>query len=431
LYVELGAHYGTDEEWHFEPHVAERILNEWREKSGAPVYFRQFIERVEMDGDRILSVTTESGLTVRAKYFIDCSYEGDLMARAGVSYHVGRESNDTYGETLNGVQVHPKHQFRFPVDPYIVEGDPSSGLLPGIENTGPLPVGSGDKRVQAYNFRLILTQKEENCIPWTKPEGYDPQQYELLARYIKAGGIDDIYGKFDKLRGEKVDKNNHGAISTDFIGQNFHFPEGSYTEREAIFQAHVQWHRGLFWFLVSDERVPKDAREWSASWGLCKDEFLSTDGWSQQLYVRESRRLIGDYVAIEADCTRQRVPRDSIGLGAYTMDSHNCRRFVTEDGNVMNEGDVQVPPTGPYPISYRSIVPRRGECENLFVPVCLSASHIAYGSIRMEPVFMIMGQSAALAASIALDEKLAVQDVAYEKLRPRLEAASQVLSWKD
>jgi hypothetical protein len=430
FYRALGAHYGVEEEWKFEPHVAEAILTKWLEENGVPVHFRQFIESIEMNGRRIVGLTTERGLTVRAQYFLDCSYEGDLMARAGCSYHVGREDNSIYGETLNGVQVYPKHQFRFPVDPYVIEGDASSGLLPGIDPVGPLSAGSGDRRVQAYNFRLILTQQAENHIAWEKPEDYDPLDYELLARHIAAGCVDDVYGKYDKLRGGKVDKNNAGAVSTDFIGGNWAYPEADYATREQIFQAHVKWHRGLFWFLSSDERVPREAREFVASWGLCKDEFLETGGWSQQLYVRESRRLIGDYVAIETDCRRERAPEDSVGLGAYTMDSHNCRRFVTSDGFVKNEGDVQVPPTGPYPISYRSLIPKRGECENLLVPVCLSASHIAYGSIRMEPVFMILGQSAALAACLALDEGgKAVQGLEYSRLRPKLEKAGQVLAW--
>jgi hypothetical protein len=391
------------------------------------LHLREFVQSVRRDGERLVSLTTESGLTVTAKIFIDCSYEGDLMARANVSYHVGREDNSVYGETLNGVEVRNSHQFKHATDPYKVPGDPGSGLLPGIDARGPLPNGTGDRRVQAYNFRLCLTQQPENRLPWEKPEGYDPQDFELLARYIAAGGINEIYGKFDKLQGNKVDKNNHGAISTDFIGQNWDYPEGDYARREEIFQAHVKWHRGFFWFLCNDERVPRDAREWMSSWGLCRDEFPETGGFSHQLYVREARRMVSDYVATEADCVHARSIEDSVGLGAYNMDSHNCRRFV-EDGNVRNDGDVQVPPSGPYAISYRSIVPHAGECPNLLVPVCLGASHIAYGSIRMEPVFMILGQSAALAASLAINESCpSLQELPYERLRPLLEQAGQVL----
>lgn len=435
FYRAVGEHYGDDEEWRFEPHVAETVFDRWVEENDIPVFFREFLESVALEGERITSLTTQRGLTVRAKYFLDCSYEGDLMAKAGCSHHIGRESNSDYDETLNGVQVHPKHQFMFPVDPYVVPGKPESGLLPGIDPTGPLPIGSGDHRVQAYNFRLCLTREPENRVPWEMPDGYDARNYELLARYIEAGGVEETYGKYDKLRNDKVDKNNHGAVSTDFIGANHEYPKADYATRERIFQTHVQWQRGLFWFLSTDERVPQEAREWVAGWGLCRDEFVETGGWSHQLYVRESRRLVSDYVATENDCLRKRAPEDPIGLGAYQMDSHNCRRFVsTEDGvaQVLNEGDVQVPPTAPYPISYRSIIPHAGECDNLAVPVCMAASHIAYGSIRMEPVFMILGQSAALAIALALDEKSTpLQGVDYLRLRQRLEKANQVLIWKN
>ncbi len=427
LYKAFGTHYGVAEEWDFEPSVAEATLKAWVAENSITVYFRNFLDTVALDGRRIAEITTETGLTVRAKVFIDCSYEGDLMARAGVSYHVGREDNSKYGETLNGVQRRGSHQFQHPVDPYVVPGDPSSGLLPGIDPTGPLPNGTGDHRVQAYNFRMCLTQDKGNQIPWTKPEGYDPKPYELLARLLQIDSS-EVYGKFDKLRGGKVDKNNHGAVSTDFIGQNWAYPEADYATRESLFQQHVQWHRGLFWFLSTDERVPAEAREFMASWGLAKDEFPETGGWPHQLYVRESRRMVSDYISTEADCVHDRQPDDSVGLAAYNMDSHNCRRFV-QDGIVHNEGDVQVAPSGPYSISYRSIVPRAGECENLFVPVCMAASHIAYGSIRMEPVFMILGQSSSIAATLAIEASVALQGVSYSKLKPRLEAAGQVLHW--
>ncbi|HEY3330065.1 MAG TPA: FAD-dependent oxidoreductase [Capsulimonadaceae bacterium] len=428
LYRQFGKHYGVEEEWDFEPSLAEATLKLWIEKTDVPVYFRNFLEAVKLDGKRIVSITTETGLTVNAKVFIDCSYEGDLMAKAGVSYHVGREGNAAYGEKLNGVQHRPSHQFQHPVDPYVVAGAPSSGLIAGIDSEGPLPDGTGDKRVQAYNFRMCLTQREDNKIAWAKPDDYDAAPYELLARYY-AIDHSEVYGKYDVIRGGKVDKNNHGAVSTDFIGANWAYPEADYATREKIFQAHVKWHRGLFWFLSTDERLPSDVRKFVSSWGLAKDEFVETGGWPHQLYIREARRMVSDYISTEADCKHERRPDDSVGLAAYNMDSHNCRRFVV-DGKVQNEGDVQVAPTGPYPISYRSIVPKAGECENLVVPVCMGASHIAYGSIRMEPVFMILGQSAAVAASLVIDDKLnAVQAVPYAKLRPRLEAVGQVLDW--
>lgn len=428
FYRAAGKHYGVDEEWHFEPKVAETVLNEWVSEAGIPVVFRQFVKKVICQGTRISSITTEAGFSVTARLFIDCSYEGDLMARAGVSYHVGRESNATYGESLNGVQHRPTHQFQHRVDPYVIPGKPDSGLLKWIEPTGPLPNGTGDHRVQAYNFRMCLTQNPANRVAWTQPLDYDPSDYELLARYY-AIDSSEVTGMYSEIQGGKVDKNNHGAVSTDFIGQNSAYPDADYATREAIFQAHVKWHRGLFWFLTTDSRIPTDARAWVSSWGLAMDEFTDTGNWPHQLYVREARRMIGAYVATELDCTHQRRPDDPIGLGAYNMDSHNCRRFVI-DGAVQNEGDVQVAPSGPYPISYRSIVPIESECANLLVPVCLSASHIAYGSIRMEPVFMIMGQAAALAASVALDDNApSVQSISYARLRARLDSAGIVYSW--
>lgn len=427
FYRRCGAHYGVAEEWRFEPRVAAQVFDAMLAEAQVPVYRRQFLAAVELDGRRIAGVRCESGLTVRARAFIDASYEGDLMARAGVSYAVGREANAQYGETLNGAQVRPTHQFDNPVDPYVRPGDPASGLLPGIEPGEP-EQGAGDHRVQAYNFRLCLTRAPANRIPFARPAGYERAEYELLARYL-ATGWRELFRKFDPIRGDKVDMNNHGALSSDFIGRNYAYPEAGYAERERIFQQHVTYQQGYMWFMANDPAVPPDIRaEWGA-WGLAADEFAETGGWPHQLYVREARRMVGDYVMTEHDCRGHAAATDVVGLAAYTMDSHNCRRFV-RGGRVLNEGDVQVAGFPPYPISYRAIVPRRGECENLLVPVCLSASHIAYGSIRMEPVFMILGQSAACAASLALVRGLAVQDVPYAELRPLLERAGQVLAWQ-
>ncbi len=428
FYRACGARYGVAEEWNFEPHVAAETLAKMAADAGVEVRNGQYVRSVRMQGGRIAALTTTSGLTVRAGVYIDCSYEGDLMARAGVTFTVGREANSTYGETLNGVQLRDKHQFEFDVDPYVRPGDPASGLLPGIDPAPLEPRGTGDKRVQAYNFRMCLTRSLANRLPFPKPRGYRRDDYELLARYLKLDWK-FLFGKFDPIRGDKVDKNNHGALSTDWIGMNHRWPAAGFPERERIFQAHVRYQMGWFWFLCNDPAVPDEARAQMSLWGLCRDEFQSTGGWPHQLYIREARRMVSDYVATEADCTLKRAPDDSIGLGAYGMDSHNCRRTVV-DGAVRNEGDVQVGVSTPYPVSYRSITPRRGECGNLLVPVCLSASHIAYGSIRMEPVFMIMAQSAALAAVEALERKCMVQDVPYAALRTRLEAAGQVLAWK-
>ena len=424
FYRRVGRKYGETEHWRFEPHVAEEVFREWIEEVGVVCHFESFLDTVEMQNGRIARLTMENGIEVAAKMFIDASYEGDLMAKAGVSFAVGREANAQYGESCNGQQCHPKHQFERPVDPWRTPGDPSSGLLPGIE-AEPYEEGAGDGRVQAYNFRLCLTNRAENRLPFTEPEGYDPAAYELLRRYCQAG-YELVFDKFDPLVNGKVDMNNHGAVSTDFIGMNHRFPEAGYAEREEIFQAHVQWVKGLLWFWTQDESVPRGFQEKIAEWGWAVDEFVKTDGFPHALYVREGRRLVGDVVMTEDHCEGRQRADDAVGLAAYTMDSHNCRRIVI-NGLVKNEGDVQVKSGPPYPISYRAIIPRRGECGNLFVPFALSASHIAFGSIRMEPVFMILAQSSAEAAALALEENCDVQEVPYPRLHERLLEAEQVI----
>jgi hypothetical protein len=424
FYQRCGTHYGVESEWRFEPHVAVGVLQAMLEETDTPIYFQQFLQSVEMENQRLKSITLQGGLKVLAAAFIDCSYEGDLVAAAGVSYFVGREGNALYGEKLNGVQVHKSHQFDFPTDPYAIEGDPSSGLLPGIDPEPLAPIGSGDKRLQAYNFRLCLSNQKENRIAFEKPRGYDEREYILLARYLRTGW-NEAFRKFDKIRGDKVDMNNHGAVSSDFIGRNHAYPEADYETREQIFQQHVTYQKGLMWFLSNDHRVPLEIREPMNEWGLARDEFGSTLGWPHQLYIREARRMVSDYVMTEGDCRVERACDDPIGLASYQMDSHNCRRFV-QDGKVFNEGDVQVP-VMPYGISLRAILPKRGECENLLVPVCLSSSHIAYGSMRMEPVFMLLAQSAATVACMALESTCSVQNIGYDELRPQLESDGQIL----
>jgi hypothetical protein len=428
FYQRLGKKYGVPEEWKFEPSVAEQVYQEMIAEAKVPVRFRHFLKSVSRKGPRLLALTTERGLTVSAKAFIDATYEGDLMAKAKVSYTVGREPNSQYGEKINGVQLHEKHQFEFPTDPYVKEGDPKSGLLRGISPEPLAPQGSGDKKVQAYNFRLTLTKNAVNRIPYPKPVGYDPRDYELLARYLKLD-TKFLFGKYDLLRNEKYDKNNHGAFSTDFIGESWAWPEADYKTREKIFRKHVVYQQGLMWFITNDPRVPEDVRARLAEWGLCKDEFVDTGGWSRQLYVREARRMVSDYVVTEQDCRGNRKAEDSVGLGSYGMDSHNCQRVVV-NGVVKNEGDVQQAGFPPYQVAYRSLVPKRDECENLLVPVCLSCSHIAYGSVRMEPVFMILAQSAAVAAGLAIDGDGIVQNVSYPALQKRLLQLNQVLEWK-
>jgi len=424
FYRRAGARYGVKEHWRFEPHVAEQVFHDWIREEKIEVIFESFLARVELRGNRIGRVWTENGVEVSARMFLDCSYEGDLMAAANVTHTVGRESNSQYGETLNGAQVHHTHQFELPVDPYRVEGDPASGLLPGIEAREP-EIGAGDHRVQAYNFRLCLCKNPENQLPISKPDDYDRSRYELLARYLRAGYMPGFH-KFDALVHDKVDMNNHGAFSTDCIGFNARFAEGSYRERESIFQRHVSHVKGLLWFWKQDSEVPRGFQEPFQEWGWAGNEFTGYGGFSHALYVREARRLAGDVVMTEHHCTGAQTVDDPVALAAYTMDSHNCQRFV-RDGKVLNEGDVQAPAGPPYPISYRALIPRAGECENLFVPFCLSASHIAFGSIRMEPVFMILAESCVHAASLALRRGVAVQKVPYEDLHAQLKAAQQVL----
>lgn len=450
FYRDLGTHYGKDEEWHFEPHVAERQFETLVADADLDVRRCQYLDAIEMDRQRISRITMLGGLTVTAKMFVDATYEGDLMAKAGVSYAVGRESNSVYNEQLNGIQIRQYHQFSHPVSPYVVEGDPASGLLPHIEPTDlSTMLGQGDTRVQAYNFRVCMTDDPQLKIDWQRPDGFDEQQYILATRW--ANGEKDKYNdqllawsgkpadeprKFDILANKtpggyhKTDTNNHGAVSSDFIGANYDWPEASYQQREQIFQQHVAYQQGLYWHLANSPDVCDEFRQAYSRWGLPRDEFEDTGHWPHQLYVREARRMIGDYVITEHDCQGTVVAEDSVGMGSYTMDSHNCARFVGQiDGqvSVRNEGDVQVPPTDPYPISYRAVTPKAGECENLLVPTCLSASHIAFGSARMEPVFMVLGESVAYAASLAIDGGVGVGQVAYATLRPMLEDAGTVL----
>jgi hypothetical protein len=425
--------------WTFEPHVAEEIFNDMIGKAKVPVVYGERLDLengVQKEGARIIAIRTESGRMYQAKMFIDATYEGDLMAKAGVSYTVGREANAQYGETLNGVQTkHARsHQFEKPVDPYVEPGNPSSSLLPGVHDDGPGIEGEADHRVQAYNFRLCLTDAPENKVPIAKPKDYEPMRYELLLRYYEAG-YDQIPWIKTMMPNRKTDINNRDAFSSDNIGANYHYPEADYAEREKIIQDHISYQMGLMWTLANHPRVPAVVREEVGRWGLAKDEFVDNGkflpkGWSRQLYVREARRMVSDYVMTENDCRGRTRATDTVGLAAYTMDSHNTQRYVDERGHARNEGDVQVGGFPPYPVSYRSIVPKEDDCQNLLVPVCLSASHIAFGSIRMEPVFMVLGQSAATAASLAIDDRLAIQQVDYQKLRKQLLKDKQILEWK-
>jgi len=422
--------------WTFEPHVGEDILFQMLNAERIPVFFQQKLVAVRKQGARLAEITMENGKSFCAEMFIDATYEGDLMALAGVTYFVGREPNSKYGETLNGIRADtPKHQFAVPVDPYVRPTDSASGLLPFVQPQGLGVLGDGDASLQAYNFRLCYTQNPVNRLPHKPPPGYDPGQFELFARCLEAlvaAGKTPRLSEFWNpiwMPNGKTDINNNGGFSTDFIGGNAGYPDGDYKTRAKLWQAHKNYALGFVYFLATSSRVPEPMRKEMQMWGPARDEFPDTDGWPHQLYVREARRMISDYVMTEHHCRGEIRAEDSVGLAAYTMDSHNCRRIVRE-GHAENEGDVQVGGFPPYPISYRAIVPKVTECENLLVPVCLSATHIAYGSIRMEPVFMILGQSSATAAALAIEAKQPVQKVNYAKLRERLVTDKQRLDWK-
>ncbi len=409
---------------------AERTFRAMLDEAGVPVWFERRLERVEKTGNRITALVFENGDRIEASTFIDATYEGDLLARAGVSSHVGREGNATYGEAFNGVFVADKHQFRFPVDPYRTPGDVKSGLLPGISAEPVLPRGTGDKRVQAYNFRMWLTTAAEGRV-FPKPAGYDRDTYALLLRYITSapeGFVWDWTYRHGPIKLNLGDCNNAGPVSTDFIGGSDKWPEADYATREKIFQAHVTYQQGMMWFLANDPAVPEPMRAKVRTFGLPRDQFAETEGWPHELYVREGRRMISDYVMTEHECLGKKVPADSVGLASYTMDSHHTSRVVI-GGVVQAEGNVEQRTPQPFPVSYRAIVPRERECANLLVPVALSSSHIAFGSIRMEPVFMLLGQSAATAAALAMDAKTSVQQVDYAALRARLVRDKQILAW--
>ncbi|SCD18931.1 FAD dependent oxidoreductase [Proteiniphilum saccharofermentans] len=419
--------------WIFEPHVAEKVFEDFIRENNITVYRDEWLNResgVKTDNGKIISFTTLSGKTFQGKMFIDATYEGDLMAAAGVSYTVGREPCSQYNEEWNGVQAgvyHHRHYFNTPVDPYIVPGDPSSGLLPYISDEPIHPNCTGDDKIQAYCFRLCMSNHPENRVPFEKPEGYDPAGYELLARVFESGW-DEWFAKFDIIPNRKTDTNNHGPFSSDHIGMNYDYPEASYERRKEIIADHTNYQKGLLYFVSTDERVPQEVRDRMKEWGLAKDEFTDNGNWPHQLYIREARRMVGAYVTTENEVLGKVHVPDPVGMGSYTMDSHNVQRFVTAEGYVQNEGDVGVHPGKPYKIAYGSIVPRKEECTNLLVPVCLSSSHIAFGSIRMEPVFMILGQSAAAAAVIAIDNKINVQEVPYGQLEQVLLSKNQILN---
>ncbi len=448
----------------FRPSEAETLYLKMLNEEGVRVLFERCLESVTTQAAQIVSVTMETGETVKAKVFVDATYEGDLFAAANVSYYVGREPSSSHGETLAGqwqkISWKNTYQFcRLPISPYVEQGNPESGMLPEIALEPPGKPGQGDYKVQAYNFRTYLTSKTDG-IPFPKPQGYDPGRYALLARFINYDA--DIEWKLTyttapmtdgPVQLRKGDSNNAGSFSTDYVGGNYRWPDGTYEPgsfselppprrgmpvslrelyevREQIFQDHIRYQQGLYYFLGNDPQVPESLQDRVNQFGLDPREFRESGHWPHQLYVREGRRMVSDYIMTETNCEWKRTAEDSIGLASYPMDSHFCQRVVVEENGkttVRNEGGFGHECAGPYPVSYRSIIPKRDECTNLLVPVCLSASHAAYGSIRMEPVFMILGQSAGTAACMAIDDNVSVQDVDYGKLKKQLIAGEQRL----
>lgn len=420
--------------WIFEPHVAEAIFEKLIKENNITVFRDEWLNREKgtvNKAGKIISFSTLSGKIFRGKIFIDATYEGDLMAAAGVSYHVGREANNVYDENWNGVQkgvYHHKHYFMDNISPYKIPGDPSSGLLPRISAETPGENGTGDNKIQAYCYRLCLTKHPGNRVPFTRPEGYDSTQYELLVRVL-AAGWNEYFEKYDEIPNLKTDVNNHGPFSSDNIGMNYDYPEASYERRQEILNEHITYQQGLLYFTATDERVPEWLRTEINLWGYAADEFTDNAYWPYNIYVREARRMTGEYIMTENDVLVKRPVPNSVGMGSYTMDSHHTQRYVTPEGWVQNEGDIGVPAPRPYQIALGSLLPKQEECSNLIVPVCVSCSHIAFGSIRMEPVFMILGQSAGTIASMALDKNKDIHDLSYSEIREKLLSDGQILEY--
>ncbi len=444
FYDAIAAAYGESYIRSFEPHVGLRVFKKMIADAGVTVVFNEQLDRtpgkgVKMDGQRITAFTTLSGKIYRGRMFIDATYVGDLLAAAGVSYTVGREAESQYGEDMAGVRrgdtkprVHytqrDKDHFIKNVDPYVTPGRPDSGLLPYVFHLPGLANGQGDRKIQAYNYRVCLTTDPALRIPIEKPAGYREIDHELLLRNFEAGDdrlpalVEPLAGK-----GSKVDWNNMHAVGSDLPGANWDYPEASYERRREIEHEHEIYIRGFLWTLSHSPRVPAAIRARVSAYGLSKDEFTDNGGWPWMIYIREARRMVTDYVMTQHDCEGKRSAPDPVGLGSFGMDSHVVQHFVTEQGYALSDGVIWRVPPKPYGISYRSIIPRQGECENLFSPICVGATHVAHGSIRMEPVFMALGQSAATAAGVALDKNTRVQDVAYPLLRERLLAGKQIL----
>ena len=427
--------YGHRIAWLHEPHVAEEIFRDMLREASVQIFENQRLSEedgVRKQGLEVASISTETGDRFAAKIFIDSSYEGDLMAQAGVAYTWGRESTSQYGESLAGVRDRtPLHQFL--VD--VAARDAGGKLYAEVSTSQVERAGSADKKVQAYNYRMCFSSVPANSVAFPRPEGYDPRRYTLLAELIKArtraeGRVPDLKTllKIDPIPNGKADVNNQGAFSTDYIGGSWDYPEASYARRAEIWKAHRDYQSGLLYFLANDMQVPEPIRAQMAKFGLCKDEFTDNENWPTQLYIREARRMIGEYVVVQQDLQTQRTKPDPIGMGSYNSDSHNIQRIVEPSGFVRNEGDMQVP-VQPYQIPYRVMLPKRNEARNLLVPVCFSASHVAYSSLRMEPQYMIIGQAAGIAAWLAIESAKPVQEIDTAALTSKLLEQGAVIEY--
>jgi len=429
FYVKVGKKYGKNGPvWKFEPKVALEVFQEWLKELDIPVIYNERLDLksgVIKSNSKITSIRMESGNIYSGKIFIDATYEGDLMAKSGVSYTIGREANSQYNEKSNGKR--PGNELPDGIDPYKIKGDPTSGLIARVNANMGGDLGAGDTLIQAYCYRMCLTNNPENRIMIEKPEGYNEDDYEILFRAIEQGQTDRFF-RFNMVTKDKTDSNNDSGISTDYNGMNHAYPEADYETRDYIKKQHEIYQKGLVWTLQNHERVPESVKMKYRDWGLAKDEFVDNGHWPSQIYVRESRRMVSDYVITENTVLSNTDVQDPIGLGSFAMDSHHTQYYVNEKGYVSTEGGFFHVFRKPYKISYRSIIPKKDECTNLLIPICLSVTHAAYGSVRMEPVFMILGQSAAIAASLAVDNKTAVQDLKYELLYGNLVNCKQVIS---
>ncbi len=409
--------------WFYEPKVGELVMREMLAESGVTLLFDHRLREkagVEKSGRRITALVVTNGDVFRGKVFADCSYEGDVMAQAGVSYATGREAVEQYNEPLAGVRGHtPGHQFPFDVPAL----DGASKPLPEVTAEQPGKPGSADKGIQSYNFRIIATNVAAKRVPWPRPDGYTAARYELLARYLEAfqkhNSRAPVFNELTLIAlipNGKADFNNNGPFSTDYIGKDYEYPDGSYATRDRLWQEHIDYVQGFYYFLAHDPRVPKSLQAEVNEWGLCEDEFTDTGHWPHQLYVREARRMVGEFVATQKDLQTDLTKPDVIGMGSYNSDSHNIRRFVNVRGMAENEGNMEVA-VKPYQIPFRVLLPKRAEVENLLNPVTFSASHVAYSSLRMEPQYMILGHAAGVAASLALRAGTPVQDVSVHELQ--------------